>query len=249
MPATIVMPADAPAAKLAATRGYGAEVVTLRPRARRTAPSSPARSRRERGATLVPPYDDPADHRRTRNGRAGADRGRRAARRAARALGGGGLLAGCVLAATALSPGRRASTASSRQAGDDWVQSWRAERIVSIPVPQDDRRRPADAGAGRADLADRARARGRRRHRQRRRDPRRDALRVRAAQARRRTERRVGARRAALRQGRRRAARASASIDQRRQRRPRNVRSLHHGVRMTVGGGPSRRTAGSGACP
>ena len=59
-PATIVMPADAPAAKLAATRGYGAEVVlydrcdeeSRRDRARRSPPSA-ARS-------LVPPFDDPA---------------------------------------------------------------------------------------------------------------------------------------------------------------------------------------------
>ncbi len=40
------------------------------------------------------------------------------------------------------------------EAGDDRARSRRGGAIVSIPVPQDDRRRPANAGAGRADLAD-----------------------------------------------------------------------------------------------
>ncbi len=58
VPATIVMPSVAPAAKIAATRGYGAEVVFYdqvgEPReelAKRLA--------RERDATLVPPFDHP----------------------------------------------------------------------------------------------------------------------------------------------------------------------------------------------
>ncbi len=57
--ATIVMPADAPASKLAATRGYGADVVIYD---RRTEDRNAiARGiAAERGATIVPPFDDPA---------------------------------------------------------------------------------------------------------------------------------------------------------------------------------------------
>ncbi|MGD0052868.1 MAG: pyridoxal-phosphate dependent enzyme, partial [Vulcanimicrobiaceae bacterium] len=49
-------------------------------------------------------------------------------------LGGGGLLAGCALAAAALSSGVRIYGVEP-EAGDDWVRSWRAGRIVEIPLP------------------------------------------------------------------------------------------------------------------
>ena len=49
-------------------------------------------------------------------------------------LGGGGLLAGCALASAALSPGVRLYGVEP-EAGDDWVRSWRADRIVEIPLP------------------------------------------------------------------------------------------------------------------
>ena len=55
--ATIVMPKDAPAAKLAATRGYGAEVV-LYERYSESRDEIGERLVRERGALLVPPFDD-----------------------------------------------------------------------------------------------------------------------------------------------------------------------------------------------
>ena len=55
--ATIVMPEDAPAAKLEATRGYGAEVVTY-DRYTEDRAAIGARIADERGLTLVPPYDD-----------------------------------------------------------------------------------------------------------------------------------------------------------------------------------------------
>jgi threonine dehydratase len=106
VPATIVMPSDAPSAKLAATRGYGAEVVTYdRERMNRSEIAGAIAA--ERGATLVPPYDDPAII---------AGQGTVALELLADAgrldvllvpLGGGGLLAGCALAAVALSPGVR----------------------------------------------------------------------------------------------------------------------------------------------
>ncbi len=55
--ATIVMPRDAPAAKLAATRGYGAEVV-LYDRYGESRDEIGERLVEERGALLVPPFDD-----------------------------------------------------------------------------------------------------------------------------------------------------------------------------------------------
>lgn len=55
--ATIVMPKDAPAAKLAATRGYGAEIV-LYDRYSESRDEIGERLVRERGALLVPPFDD-----------------------------------------------------------------------------------------------------------------------------------------------------------------------------------------------
>jgi threonine dehydratase len=134
VPAVIVMPSDAPAAKLAATRGYGAEVVTY-DRERMNRAELAASIAAERGATLVPPYDDPAII---------AGQGTAALELIEDAgqlevllvpLGGGGLLAGSCLAASALSPGVRIYGVEP-EAGDDWVRSWRENRIVSIPVPK-----------------------------------------------------------------------------------------------------------------
>jgi threonine dehydratase len=58
MCATIVMPNDAPKAKLARTRSHGAEVV-LYDREREDRATIAKKIIAERGATLVPPYDDP----------------------------------------------------------------------------------------------------------------------------------------------------------------------------------------------
>lgn len=134
VPAVIVMPSDAPAAKLAATRGYGAEVVEY-DRERMNRAELAASIAAERGATLIPPYDD-----------AGiiAGQGTAALELIEDAgpldvllvpLGGGGLLAGSCLAATALSPGVRVYGVEP-EAGDDWLRSWRENHIVSIPVPK-----------------------------------------------------------------------------------------------------------------
>jgi threonine dehydratase len=59
MPATIVMPADAPAIKLANTKSYGARVVTY-DRWRESREEIARAIAAEQGATLVPPFDDPA---------------------------------------------------------------------------------------------------------------------------------------------------------------------------------------------
>jgi len=134
VPATIVMPSDAPAAKVAATRGYGAEIVTYERASMNRAEIAEAIAR-ERCATVVPPYDDP---------RIIAGQGTTALELIEDSgaldvllvcLGGGGLLAGCALAATALAPGV-AVYGVEPAAGDDWVQSWNRGEIVSIPVPQ-----------------------------------------------------------------------------------------------------------------
>lgn len=134
IPATIVMPSDAPAAKIAATRGYGAEIVTYE-RATMNRAEIAQSIARERGATIVPPYDDP---------RIIAGGGTTALELLEDCgsldvllvcLGGGGLLAGCALAATARAP-RIAVYGVEPAAGDDWVQSWDRGEIVSIPLPR-----------------------------------------------------------------------------------------------------------------
>lgn len=58
LPAVIVMPADAPAVKVANTRAYGAEVVPY-DRARESREEIGARLAAERGLTLIRPYDEP----------------------------------------------------------------------------------------------------------------------------------------------------------------------------------------------
>jgi threonine dehydratase len=133
VPATIVMPSDAPAAKVAATREYGAEVVSYDRQTMNRAAIA-AQLTAERGATLVPPYDDAAIV---------AGQGTVALELLQDVpdlevllvcTGGGGLLAGCALAATALRPGI-AVYGVEPEAGDDFAQSFaRGERIeISVP--------------------------------------------------------------------------------------------------------------------
>src|SRR2546426_4437776 len=55
---TIVMPADAPAVKLDATRGYGAEVV-LYNKHKEVREEVAERTARERGLAMIPPFDHP----------------------------------------------------------------------------------------------------------------------------------------------------------------------------------------------
>jgi threonine dehydratase len=56
--ATIVMPADAPRVKLAATRGYGAEVIRYDP-ASASRETIARQLAADRGLTVIPPFDDP----------------------------------------------------------------------------------------------------------------------------------------------------------------------------------------------
>jgi len=134
IPAAIVMPTDAPAAKLAATRGYGAEVIPYD----RFAEDREAIARRlagERGMTVIPPYDH-AD--------VIAGQGTAAAELFADVgeldhlfvpLGGGGLIGGTALVARAVSPRCRVWGVEP-EAGNDGQRSLRAGEIVHIPTPE-----------------------------------------------------------------------------------------------------------------
>lgn len=134
LPAAIVMPTDAPAAKLAATRGYGAEIVTYD----RFAEDRAAIARRlasERGMTVIPPYDH-AD--------VIAGQGTAALELFADVgeldhlfvpLGGGGLLGGSALVARAVSPRCRVWGVEP-EAGNDGQRSLRAGEIVRIATPE-----------------------------------------------------------------------------------------------------------------
>jgi len=132
--AVIVMPADAPALKLAATRGYGAEVITYD----RMTEDREALARRiaeERGLSLIPPYNhvDVIAGQGTAAKELIEDAGQLDYLFVC--LGGGGLLSGCALAAHELSPECKVIGVEP-EAGNDVQQSFRSGKIVKIPVPQ-----------------------------------------------------------------------------------------------------------------
>ncbi len=132
--ATLVMPKDAPAAKLAATRGYGAEIV-LYDRYAEKRDEIGERLVRERGAVLVPPFDDPLVM---------AGQGTAAAELLEMVpdldvllvpVSGGGLISGCASAAKKLRP-RIEVYGVEPATADDTAQSFRAGRRIEIPVPR-----------------------------------------------------------------------------------------------------------------
>lgn len=134
MPAVVVMPQDAPALKIAATRGYGAEVV-LFDRYTESREHIGADLARNRGLTLIPPFNHPDVI---------AGQGTCAKELIDEVgpldalfvcLGGGGLISGCALAAKALSPQCQVYGVEP-EAGNDAQQSLRQGKIVSIPMPQ-----------------------------------------------------------------------------------------------------------------
>ena len=135
MPATIVMPANAPKAKLDATEGYGARVVRY----------DPSEDKREvvaqqivteTGATLIPPFDH-AD--------VIAGQGTAAAELIEEVgpldallvcCGGGGLLTGSALAAHAMSPGC-AVIGVEPELGDDMTRTFHTkvpQRLTTVPA-------------------------------------------------------------------------------------------------------------------
>ena len=132
--ATILMPEDAPPNKLAATRGYGAEVIPF-DRYAADREQLLAELVAERGAVPIHPYDDP---------RVMAGQGTVALELLEQAgpldlllvcVGGGGLIAGCATAVAALAPGTRV-VGVEPEAGDDTRRSLAAGERVRIPVPR-----------------------------------------------------------------------------------------------------------------
>jgi threonine dehydratase len=133
IPATILMPLDAPQAKMAATRGYGGEVITFD----RYTQDREALTRQlaaDRGLTLVPPYDHP--HVIAGQGTAAMELLEEAGPLDAMLvpLGGGGLLSGSALAVRALAPQCKLYGVEP-EAGNDGQQSLRKGEIVHIPTP------------------------------------------------------------------------------------------------------------------
>lgn len=133
VPRVIVMPADAPPVKVAATRGYGAEIVLYEKSQDRE--ELAGRISSERGLTLIPPYDHP---------HVIAGQGT-----AAKELiedvgpldlllvpcGGGGLLSGCAVAAKHLSPQCRVIGVEPA-AGDDATRSFKTKTLHTVKNPQ-----------------------------------------------------------------------------------------------------------------
>jgi threo-3-hydroxy-L-aspartate ammonia-lyase len=135
IPTTIVMPADAPAVKVAATRGYGAEVALYDRAKGESREEVAARIAARKGSSLVPPFDHAAVI-------AGQGTAAKELIEDAGALdylfvctGGAGLLSGCAIAAQHLSPGVRVIGVEPA-AGDDAARSFRTKQLVHIDVPQ-----------------------------------------------------------------------------------------------------------------
>ncbi len=134
IPATIIMPEDAPASKIAATRGYGGNVVTY-DRYKEDREAIGRKLAEEKGMTLIPPYDH-AD--------VIAGQGTAAKELFEEVgeldyffvcLGGGGLLSGSALATRALSPKCKLYGVEP-EAGNDGQQSFRSGAIVHIDTPK-----------------------------------------------------------------------------------------------------------------
>ena len=134
MPAAIVMPLDSPAVKMAATRGYGAEVITF-DRYKDDREAIGRKLAEERGMTLIPPYD---------NAHVMAGQGTAALELLQEVeqldtlivwVGGGGLISGCAVAAKHLNPKIRVIGVEP-EAGNDAQQSKAAGKIIKIDTPK-----------------------------------------------------------------------------------------------------------------
>lgn len=131
--AVIVMPHDAPEIKVAATRGYGAEIV-MYDRYKEDREEIGRRLAQDQGLTLIPPYDHP---------HVMAGQGTSAKELIEEVgqldylfvpLGGGGLLSGCALAAKSLSPQCQVIGVEP-EAGNDGQRSFQSGSIVHIETP------------------------------------------------------------------------------------------------------------------
>ena len=133
VPATIVMPTDAPKVKLAATRGYGAEVVSY-DASNEDRQKIAEKLATERGLTVIPPFDHP--HILAGQGTAAKELIEDAGPLDLLLVpcGGGGLLSGSALAAKHLSPGCRVIGVEPA-AGDDGLRSFRSGKLETIGLP------------------------------------------------------------------------------------------------------------------
>lgn len=131
--ATIIMPKDAPALKVQATKEYGGEVIFY-DRYTENREEIGRRLAEERGMTLIPPYDHPDVI--CGQGTAAKELFEDAGPLDVLLvpLGGGGLLAGSALAASGLAPGCKVIGVEP-EAGNDGQQSLRKGEIVHIGVP------------------------------------------------------------------------------------------------------------------
>ncbi|MCA3573815.1 MAG: threonine/serine dehydratase [Aestuariivirga sp.] len=131
LPALIVMPADTPRIKQENTKAFGAEVVTY-DRARESREEIAAHHVRERGAVLVPPFDDP--HIIAGQGTAGLELAAEAEQRGVSldhvlvCCSGGGLTAGVALAMEKRQPGAKVHSVEP-EGFDDTLRSLKSGRI------------------------------------------------------------------------------------------------------------------------
>ena len=134
IPATIVMPHDAPAAKVAATKGYGGQIVVY-DRYTEDREQIGRDLAQRHGYTLIPPYDHPDVI---------AGQGTAAKELFDEVgpldsffvpLGGGGLLAGSALSTHALAPACKLYGVEP-EAGNDGQHSFRSGAIVHIDTPK-----------------------------------------------------------------------------------------------------------------
>lgn len=134
IPATIVMPMDAPAVKLAGTRGYGGEVVTY-DKHETTREAVATALAETRGLTVIPPYDDP--HVIAGQGTAVKELLEETGPLDVLLVccGGGGLLSGSALSADALAPACRVVGVEPAMA-DDATRSFRTGTLHTVTNPE-----------------------------------------------------------------------------------------------------------------
>jgi threo-3-hydroxy-L-aspartate ammonia-lyase len=134
IPCTIVMPTDAPTTKIAATKSYGGNIIFY-DRYQDDREKIANHLALEQGKTLIPSYDHPQII--AGQGMAAKELLEEVEELDALfvCLGGGGLLAGSVLAARAISP-RTKVYGVEPEAGNDGQQSFRAGSLVRIETPQ-----------------------------------------------------------------------------------------------------------------
>jgi threo-3-hydroxy-L-aspartate ammonia-lyase len=134
IPATIIMPHDAPVAKVSATKGYGGKVV-MYDRYKEDREVIGRELAERHGSTLIPPYDHPDVI--AGQGTAAKELFEKVGALDALfvPLGGGGLLSGSALSTRALSP-RCKLYGVEPEAGNDGQQSFRSGSIIHIDTPK-----------------------------------------------------------------------------------------------------------------